>query len=62
MNLGMSGVALTGYLYEDDGYSYNYQDNQFCFRTFIYKEKQLNTKREGLYTKYTSIQNVKTIG
>ncbi|WP_416828413.1 TIM-barrel domain-containing protein [Ectobacillus polymachus] len=53
---------MIGYLYEDDGYSYNYRDKQFSFTTFKIKEGQLNIEREGQLSKLASIKSTRLIG
>jgi alpha-glucosidase len=53
---------MIGYLYEDDGYSYNYREKEFSLSTFRIKEGQLNTEREGLFSQTASIKNMKIIG
>lgn len=54
---------MTGYLYEDDGYSYNYQANEYSLTTFsVDKDNKLINKKEGSYMQLASIKSVKTIG
>lgn len=52
-----------GHLYEDDGYSYNYKDNEYQFTTFkLDHNHQIITDRSGSFSKATSITKTNIIG
>ncbi|MBP3040309.1 DUF5110 domain-containing protein [Bacillaceae bacterium Marseille-Q3522] len=54
---------MTGYLYEDDGYSYRYKEKQFSFTTFKADHTgQVITEKAGSWTETATISNVKIIG
>ncbi|MFP5113997.1 glycoside hydrolase family 31 protein [Bacillaceae bacterium C204] len=55
--------GMMGYLYEDDGYSYDYHDGEFSLSTFkMGEDLELRTEREGFYTEVASIKNIEIIG
>lgn len=52
-----------GYLYEDDGLSYDYRSNKYSLRTFMLdRESELNTHKEGLFQDISTIKSVEVIG
>ncbi|WP_142301026.1 TIM-barrel domain-containing protein, partial [Bacillus sp. 7884-1] len=55
--------GMTGFLYEDDGYSYNYRKDEFNLQTFnMGEDLQLRTEREGSYSEAAPIKNIEIIG
>lgn len=52
-----------GHLYEDDGYSYNYKDNEYQFTTFkLDHNHQIITDKKGSYSKASPITKTNIIG
>lgn len=52
-------VEMIGYLYEDDGYTYNYRNEQYSFTTFkVGENNELEHEKTGSYGQVASIQSV----
>lgn len=54
---------ITGYLYEDDGISFNYRNQEYKITTFRMEEDyQVISESQGRYTKGSSVISTKIIG
>ncbi|MBO9129266.1 TIM-barrel domain-containing protein [Bacillus sp. 165] len=58
--------VVSGHLYEDDGYTYDYQRDQYSFTTFTLKNETegyyLMKQQKGSFTQRQAIKDVKLIG